>query len=157
MALTHIDENGNACMVDISEKAVTKRTALARGNIRMTRACYDLVKSGGIKKGDVTGTARIAGIMGAKRTQELIPLCHNIPLSKVAVDFEFDDENCVIRAICTVSCEGKTGVEMEALTGVQIALLTIYDMCKAADRSMVMEDIRLVSKSGGKSGEYSWH
>ena len=155
MILTHIDENGNARMVDVSEKEATKRTAVAQGFITMTRECYEMVKDGTHKKGDVAGVARVAGIMGAKKTAELIPLCHNIPLSNAELDFEYDDEKCMIKAVCTVSCEAKTGVEMEALTGVQIALLTVYDMCKAVDRAMVMDGIRLVSKSGGKSGNWS--
>ena len=136
---THFNEQGHAVMVDVSEKADTMREATAMGRIRMSKECFEKVKTGGMKKGDVLGTARIAGIMGAKRTSELIPLCHILNLSKVT-------------ARCTTKTVGKTGVEMEALTGVQVALLTIYDMCKAVDKGMCMTGIRLLKKTGGKSG-----
>ena len=124
------------------------------GRIRMSKECFEKVKTGGMKKGDVLGTARIAGIMGAKRTSELIPLCHILNLSKVTVEFEYIEETCEIEARCTTKTVGKTGVEMEALTGVQVALLTIYDMCKAIDKHMVMSEIHLVEKTGGKSGDF---
>ncbi len=157
MEFSHFDNEGNAIMVDVSGKDVTLREAVAEGTIRMSNECFEMVRTGGMKKGDVLGVARIAGIMGAKRTSELVPLCHILNLTKAAVDFELlpaagQDGLPGIRAVCTVRCSGKTGVEMEALTGVSVALLTIYDMCKAADRSMEMGDIHLVRKSGGKSG-----
>lgn len=154
MKFSHIDDSGKAVMVDVSEKAETRREAVASGIIKMSRECYELLKSGKHAKGEVLGTARIAGIMGAKRTAELIPLCHILNLTGVSVDFETNDEECSVKAICTVKTVGKTGVEMEALTGVNIALLTIYDMCKAADKGMTMGDIGLCRKSGGKSGLY---
>ena len=143
MEFTHFDENGNALMVDVSEKAETKREATARGSIYMTMA-----------KGDVLGVARVAGIMGAKKTSELIPLCHLLNLTKLTVDFTIKEETNEIEAACTARTTGKTGVEMEALTGVNIALLTIYDMCKAVDKSMEMGNIYLEHKSGGKRGEF---
>ena len=151
MTLTHLDSHGNAVMVDVGDKPVTRRTAIASGIIRMSKECYDMVIEGTHRKGDVLGTARIAGIMGAKKTSLLIPLCHNIVLNRISIDFETLDGSNSIKAVCTVMCDGKTGVEMEALTGVNISLLTIYDMCKSADRNMVMEDIHLVEKHGGKS------
>lgn len=151
---THFDKAGRAVMVDVSQKADTERSATARGIIRLSREVFDKIRSGNMAKGDVLGIARTAGIMAAKRTWELIPLCHLLALTKCSVDFELFDESCEIEAACTVKTLGKTGVEMEALTGVQVALLTIYDMCKALDRSMVMTNIRLCEKSGGKSGEY---
>lgn len=150
--LTHLDENGAARMVDVSEKTDTVREAMAAGSIRMSAECFALVKNGAVKKGDVLSVARIAGIMGAKKTFELVPLCHCIGLTGVELEFLMHEENCEIEAHCRTKTVGKTGVEMEALTGVQIALLTIYDMCKAIDRGMVMTDIRLLKKSGGKSG-----
>lgn len=150
--LTHLDENGAARMVDVSEKTDTVREAMAAGSIRMSAECFALVKNGAVKKGDVLSVARIAGIMGAKKTFELVPLCHCIGLTGVELEFLMHEENCEIEAHCRTMTVGKTGVEMEALTGVQIALLTIYDMCKAIDRGMVMTDIRLLKKSGGKSG-----
>ena len=150
--LTHLDENGAARMVDVSEKTDTVREAMAAGSIRMSAECFALVKNGAVKKGDVLSVARIAGIMGAKKTFELVPLCHCIGPTGVELEFLMHEENCEIEAHCRTKTVGKTGVEMEALTGVQIALLTIYDMCKAIDRGMVMTDIRLLKKSGGKSG-----
>ncbi len=152
--LTHFDNMGNAAMVDVSEKIETLRIAVARGSIRMYREAFNAVKSGTVGKGDVLGVARVAGIMGAKRTSDLIPLCHPLMLTKVGIDFELDDEDCTVAAVCTAKLSGKTGVEMEALTGVSVALLTIYDMCKAMDKSMEISDIHLVSKSGGNSGCY---
>ena len=151
---THFNQHGDAIMVDISKKAETAREAIAEGRISMNQECFDQLKAGSIGKGDVLGVARIAGIMGAKKTSELIPLCHLLCLAKAEIDFELEDETCSVRSICTVRTTGKTGVEMEALTGVQIALLTIYDMCKAVDKGMEMNGIHLCQKSGGKSGIY---
>jgi cyclic pyranopterin phosphate synthase len=154
MELTHFDPGGKARMVDVSEKADTRREATAQGIIRMNPECYALAAAGRAEKGDVLGTARIAGIMGAKRTAELIPLCHLLNLTRVAVDFEMLPEEHAIRATCTAGTVGKTGVEMEALTGVSCALLTIYDMCKAIDKTMEIGPVRLAEKSGGKSGHF---
>ena len=154
MEFTHFDENGNALMVDVSEKAETKREATARGSIYMSTQCLKKVEEGTMAKGDVLGVARVAGIMGAKKTSELIPLCHLLNLTKLTVDFTIKEETNEIEAVCTARTTGKTGVEMEALTGVNIALLTIYDMCKAVDKSMEMGNIYLEHKSGGKSGEF---
>ena len=151
---THFNQHGDAIMVDISKKAETAREAIAEGRISMNQECFDQLKAGSIGKGDVLGVARIAGIMGAKKTSELIPLCHLLNLTKAEIDFELEDETCSVRTICTVRTTGKTGVEMEALTGVQIALLTIYDMCKAVDKGMERNGIHLCQKSGGKSGIY---
>ena len=151
---THFNQHGDAIMVDISKKAETAREAIAEGRISMNQECFDQLKAGSIGKGDVRGVARIAGIMGAKKTSDLIPLCHLLSLTKAEIDFELEDETCSVRTICTVRTTGKTGVEMEALTGVQIALLTIYDMCKAVDKGMEMNGIHLCQKSGGKSGIY---
>ena len=151
---THFNQHGDAIMVDISKKAETAREAIAEGRISMNQECFDQLKAGSIGKGDVLGVARIAGIMGAKKTSELIPLCHLLSLAKAEIDFELEDETCSVHTICTVRTTGKTGVEMEALTGVQIALLTIYDMCKAVDKGMEMNGIHLCQKSGGKSGIY---
>jgi cyclic pyranopterin phosphate synthase len=152
--LTHFDAQGQAHMVDVGAKASTHRTAVATGRIRMQAATLALIQSGTAKKGDVLGIARLAGIMGAKKTSDLIPLCHPIALTRVAVQWEVLPESCEI--VCTATAEnvGQTGVEMEALTAVQVALLTIYDMCKAADRGMVITDVKLLEKHGGKSG--SW-
>ena len=154
MDFTHFDENGNALMVDVSEKAETKREATARGSIYMSPQCLKKVEEGTMAQGDVLGVARVAGIMGAKKTSELIPLCHLLNLTKLTVDFTIKEETNEIEAVCTARTTGKTGVEMEALTGVNIALLTIYDMCKAVDKSMEMGNIYLEHKSGGKSGEF---
>lgn len=151
---THFNQHGDAIMVDISKKAETAREAIAEGRISMNQECFDQLKAGSIGKGDVLGVSRIAGIMGAKKTSELVPLCHLLSLTKAEIDFELEDETCSVRTICTVRTTGKTGVEMEALTGVQIALLTIYDMCKAVDKGMEMNGIHLCQKSGGKSGIY---
>lgn len=151
---THFDTNGNAIMVDVSEKGDTKRVATAVGTIRVNEEIMAAVLQGTAKKGDVLGTARIAGIMAVKRTAELIPLCHVLPIHKCSVDFEVKEEQREIVARCTVKTEGKTGVEMEALTGVNVALLTVYDMCKAIDKRMVITDIHLEEKSGGKSGNF---
>ncbi|KWV57341.1 cyclic pyranopterin monophosphate synthase accessory protein [Bradyrhizobium macuxiense] len=153
-ALTHIDAKGDARMVDVSAKPATERTAVAEGHVVMSKATLALIASGQAKKGDVLATARIAGIMAAKRTSELIPLCHPLALSKVTVDIETDAKlpGCVIRA--TVKVTGPTGVEMEALTAVSVACLTIYDMIKAVERGVRIEGIHLVEKIGGKSGHY---
>jgi cyclic pyranopterin phosphate synthase len=152
--LTHFDERGAARMVDVADKAETRRSATAAGLIRMQPATLEIVASGTSKKGDVLGVARIAAIQAAKRTSDLIPLCHPIALSAVNVEFAFDRAGGRVECRATVECTGRTGVEMEALTAVQVGLLTIYDMCKAVDRGMTMESIRLVEKHGGKSGSY---
>ena len=152
--LTHIDENGNAVMVDVGAKAVTHREAVAVGRITMSADCFAMVAQGRAKKGDVLGVAQVAGIMAAKRTFESIPLCHPLLLTKCSVEFTMLREEHAIEARCTPQCDGKTGVEMEALNGVTTALLTIYDMCKAADRGMVLSGIHLAEKSGGKSGHF---
>ena len=152
--LTHFDAAGNAVMVDGSEKPVTARQAVARGIITMNAEAFAAVERGTVKKGDVLGVARIAGIMATKRTSELIPLCHALPLTKVSVDFTLLPERQAVEAVCTVKTTGVTGVEMEALTGVSTALLTIYDMCKAVDKGMELGEIGLVEKTGGKSGHY---
>ena len=151
---THFDSEGNAIMVDVSEKKDTVREAIATGTISLSEECYLKVKSGDMTKGDVLGIARTAGIMGAKKTSELIPLCHILNLTKVSVEFSLDDENFTITAACTAKTVGKTGVEMEALTGVNVTLLTIYDMCKAIDKGMIISDIKLMRKTGGKSGTW---
>lgn len=151
---THMDDAGNARMVDVSEKAITQRTAVARGHITMSPECFRMVAEGRAKKGDVLGVAQVAGIMGTKRTADLIPLCHLLNLNKSKVEFTLDREHSRITAECTAGCQGQTGVEMEALTGVSVALLTVYDMCKAVDRSMVISQIHLVEKEGGKSGHF---
>ena len=159
MDFTHIDRNGNAVMVDVSEKAATERTAVARGRIRMSRQCFEAVKNRTAKKGDVLGVAQIAGIMASKHTADLIPLCHRLNLTKSTVDFslsEESEEKCYVEAVCTVRGTDRTGVEMEALTGVCAALLTVYDMCKAIDRGLVIEQVHLVEKHGGKSGDFSF-
>lgn len=151
---THFNQNGDAVMVDVSEKEDTKRVAEASGIIRMSPECFEKVKAGTMKKGDVLAVARIAGIMAAKRTSELIPLCHILNLTMTEINFDFLEESCSVRAVCKTAATGKTGVEMEALTGVNIALLTIYDMCKAVDRGMEIRSVRLLEKSGGKSGNW---
>ncbi len=151
---THLDANGKANMVDVTEKKETERMARAEGRITVNRAVYTAIKEGSAGKGDVLGTARIAGIMAAKKTQELIPLCHMLLLTKVSVDFRFEDEEMAVAAVCEVRLTGKTGAEMEALTGASAALLTIYDMCKAMDKGMVISNIHLLEKDGGKSGHY---
>ena len=151
--LTHIDESGQASMVDVGWKDSTDREAVARGTVTMRSETLALIKANNMKKGDVLGVARVAGIMAAKKTSELIPLCHPLPLSRVAVDFELDDDKNAVNITGTAKTTGKTGVEMEALTAVSIAALTIYDMCKAVDRAMRIEGVRLVRKTGGKSGD----
>jgi cyclic pyranopterin phosphate synthase len=152
--LTHIDAKGEARMVDVSDKAVTQRTAIAEGFVAMAPHTLELLEGANSPKGDVLGAARIAGIMAAKRTHELIPLCHPLALSKVAVHLEPSTEPAGVRVIAEVKTSGQTGVEMEALTAVSVACLTLYDMLKAVDRAMSFEGIRLVQKSGGRSGAY---
>ena len=152
--LTHFDERGAARMVDVAAKPETHRVAVATGSIRMRPETFALVHSGTAKKGDVLGVARVAAIQAAKKTAELVPLCHPVPLTSVAVEFSLDQAHSRVDCRATVECTARTGVEMEALTAVQVALLTIYDMCKAVDRGMVMEGIRLLEKRGGKSGDY---
>ncbi len=151
---THVDSAGNARMVDVGGKPETSRTAVAAGRITMSPQCFAMVAQGRAKKGDVLGVAQVAGIMATKRTADLIPLCHTLRLTKSAVEFTLLPEDHAVEAVCTVSCQGQTGVEMEALTGVSVALLTVYDMCKAVDKGMVMGDIRLLEKHGGKSGDF---
>ena len=150
--LTHIDRGGSARMVDVSSKPATERVAVAAGFVRMSPATLDLVRSGNAKKGDVLGAARIAGIMAAKKTHELIPLCHPLAISNVEIDIAPEPDGLAVRA--TVKVTGQTGVEMEALTAVSVACLTVYDMVKAVERGVAIETIRLVEKSGGKSGHY---
>ena len=152
--LTHLGKSGEARMVDVSEKSATERVAVAEGKVRMTRETLDLVLSGDAKKGDVLGAARIAGIMAAKKTSDLIPLCHPLPLTKTEVDIAVDSDLPGLLVRATVKVTGPTGVEMEALTAVSIACLTIYDMVKAVERGMRIEGIRLLEKSGGKSGHW---
>lgn len=152
--LTHFDERGAARMVDVAGKSETHRVATASGRIRMQPATLELVRSGTAKKGDVLGVARVAAIQAAKRTSELVPLCHPVALTSVSVDFAIDAAAATIECRATVECTARTGVEMEALTAVQVGLLTIYDMCKAVDRGMTMEAIRVLEKRGGKSGTY---
>lgn len=152
--LTHFNDQGAAHMVDIGEKSITHRIAIASGSISMQPKTLSLIQAGSHKKGDVLGIARIAGIMAAKQTSALIPLCHPLTLTHINIDLSIDDETNSVYCECQTETDGKTGVEMEALTAVQVTLLTIYDMCKAVDRGMVMSDIKLLKKSGGKSG--SW-
>lgn len=154
MEFTHFDEKGNAKMVDISEKPVTYRTAVVSGAVYMQAETIRLVRDGIISKGDVLGVARIAGIMAAKKVSELIPLCHTLNLSSVAIDFQIDDENKRVEIKTTAHSTGQTGVEMEAMTAASIAALTIYDMCKAVDKGMIISDIMLLEKSGGRSGVF---
>ncbi|MFZ4650755.1 MAG: cyclic pyranopterin monophosphate synthase MoaC [Rubrivivax sp.] len=152
--LTHFDASGDAHMVDVGAKADTHRIARATGTIRMQPATFELVASGRARKGDVIAVARIAAIQAAKRTADLIPLCHPLPITRVAVEFELDAQSCAVHCTAQVETVGRTGVEMEALTAVQVGLLTVYDMCKAADRGMVMGGIRVLEKRGGKSGDW---
>lgn len=152
MELNHFDSAGNAVMVDVSGKADTVREAQAAGRILVSPECFDKIRSGTVQKGDVLGVARVAGIMAVKRTPDLIPLCHPLPISKASVDFTLLEEEHAVEAVCTVRCTGQTGVEMEALTGCTTALLTVYDMCKAADRGMTITGVYLRRKDGGKSG-----
>lgn len=154
MEFTHFNENGKAKMVEVGHKEDTKRVAVARGSIEMNSKTLKMITQGEMKKGDVLSVAQIAGIMGAKKTSDIIPMCHNIFITGGDIKFEIDEENNAVHIEAKVKTIGKTGVEMEALNGVAIAALTIYDMCKAVDRDMVIKDIRLVRKTGGKSGEY---
>ena len=154
--MNHFDAAGNAVMVDVSEKGITVRTASATGAIRVNPEIMDAVLNQKVKKGDVLGVARVAGIMAAKQTWSLIPMCHPLCIRKCSIDFETDTEKMEIRAISCVKVEDKTGVEMEALTAVSVALLTIYDMCKAIDKKMEISDIHLISKTGGKSGDFHY-
>ena len=151
---THFDDAGNARMVDVSAKAETTRLATAEGSITMVPEAYEMVRAGTMKKGDVLGVARTAGIMAAKKVDSLIPLCHPLAITRADVSFSFHDESYTIGIEATVGITGRTGVEMEALTAVSVAALTIYDMCKAVDKSMEISTIRLVKKSGGKSGDF---
>ena len=153
--LTHFDSQGQAHMVDVAAKAETHRVARATGSIRMLAATFELIASGQARKGDVIGIARIAAIQGAKRTADLVPLCHPLPITRVVVDFELDRAASEVHCTAQVETVGRTGVEMEALTAVQVGLLTIYDRCKAVDRGMVMGGIRVLEKSGGKSGPWT--
>jgi cyclic pyranopterin monophosphate synthase len=153
-SLTHFDAQGQAHMVDVAGKAATHRVAVASGRIRMQPATLALIESGTARKGDVLGVARIAGIQAAKKTSELIPLCHPLALTRVAVDFAIEREGGAVACTATVETVGPTGVEMEALTAVQVALLTVYDMCKAVDRAMTITDVRVREKHGGKSGSF---
>lgn len=153
--LTHFDATGQAHMVDVGAKAETHRIAIATGSIRMKPETLAIIINGTAKKGDVLGIARIAAIMASKRTSDLVPLCHPLALTRVAVDFEVDEEHSSVHCKAQVETYGKTGVEMEALTSVQVGLLTVYDMCKAVDRGMVMSNIRVTEKHGGKSGDWS--
>ncbi len=152
--LTHLDDEGNAVMVDVSDKDVTERTATAKGLVTMQPETMALIQEGGVKKGDVLSVAQLAGIMGAKRTPDLIPLCHPLDLTSVSVDLTCDTERNAVEISATCKLKGKTGVEMEALTAVAVAALTVYDMLKAVDRGMRISDIRLVHKAGGKSGTF---
>ena len=152
--LNHFDEKGNSVMVDVSEKSETKRVAVAKGSIKVSKEIMNLIKTGNIKKGDVLGVSRVAGIMASKQTSNLIPMCHPLMINGANIDFELDEENSRVIIYGSVKTTGKTGVEMEALTAVSVAALTIYDMCKAVDKRMVIENIHLVSKTGGKNGEF---
>ncbi|MDH3218773.1 MAG: cyclic pyranopterin monophosphate synthase MoaC [Gammaproteobacteria bacterium] len=152
--LTHFDKAGDAHMVDIADKPASARRAVAAGRIVMRPETLRLIEQGGHKKGDVLGVARVAGIMATKRTADLVPMCHPLSLTHVAIEFAIDAENHSVECIVTCDTTGQTGVEMEALNGVQVALLTIYDMCKAVDRGMIIGDVRLLEKSGGKSGHW---
>lgn len=156
MEFTHFDDKGNAVMVDVSDKDITERIATAEGTIKMSEEAMNAILGHKVKKGDVLTVAQVAGIMGTKQTSSLIPMCHPLNLTNAKVEFEVNQEACQVKAICTAKLSGKTGVEMEALTGVSVALLTIYDMCKAIDKRMVLGDIHLVEKSGGKSGEFKF-
>ena len=153
---THFNQDGEAIMVDVSQNDITMRIAIAEGSIKVNQEVFRSIKEQTNKKGDVLAVARIAGIMAAKKTSDMIPLCHPLFITKVTIDFELDEENYMIKAIATTKVNGKTGVEMEALHAVSVTLLTIYDMCKAIDKSMEIADIRLLHKEGGKSGVYDY-
>ncbi len=151
---THFNEQGRAKMVDVGEKPVTRRTAVAAGRVLVNADTFALIQSGGIKKGDVLTVAQIAGIMGAKKTPELIPMCHSVAVAGIDLQLRLDEERCSVEISATVKCDGRTGVEMEALTAVSAAALTVYDMCKAVQKDMVIADIRLLCKTGGVHGDY---
>ena len=151
---THFNDQGRARMVDVGEKPVSTRTALAAGRVLVNRETFEKIRSGGVKKGDVLTVAQVAGIMGAKRTPELIPMCHPVQISGVDLALRLDEERCSVEIEASVSCDGRTGVEMEALTAVSAAALTVYDMCKAIQKDMTIEDIRLLRKSGGVHGDF---
>lgn len=151
---SHFNESGRARMVDVSEKSETVRTAVAAGRVKVNAETFSLIKSGSMKKGDVLGTAQIAGIMGAKKTPDIIPMCHPIMISGVDIDFNLNEAELAVEITATAKCSGVTGVEMEALTAVSVAALTVYDMCKAVQKDMEITDIRLLKKSGGKSGDF---
>ncbi|STY70181.1 Molybdenum cofactor biosynthesis protein C [Megamonas hypermegale] len=153
---THFNQDGEAIMVDVSQKDITMRIAIAEGSIKVNQEVFRSIKEQTNKKGDVLAVARIAGIMAAKKTSDMIPLCHPLFITKVTIDFELDEDNYMIKAIATTKINGKTGVEMEALHAVSVTLLTIYDMCKAIDKSMEISDVRLLHKEGGKSGVYDY-
>ena len=152
---SHFNESGRAKMVDVSEKSETSRTAVAAGRVLVNEETFRLIKTGGMKKGDVLATAQIAGIMGAKRTPDIIPMCHPIAISGVDIEFNLNEGELAVEICATAKCTGVTGVEMEALTAVSIAALTVYDMCKAVQKDMVITDVRLVSKTGGVHGDYN--
>lgn len=152
---THFNDQGRAKMVDVGEKAPSHRTAIAGARVLVSRETFGLIKTGGMKKGDVLTVAQIAGVMGAKRTPELIPMCHPVAVSGINLELSLDEAHCAVDIRATVSCDGRTGVEMEALTAVSTAALTVYDMCKAVQKDMVITDIRLVSKTGGVHGDYT--
>lgn len=151
---THFNEQGRARMVDVGEKPISRRTATAAGRVLVNEHTFDLIRSGGMKKGDVLTVAQIAGVMGAKRTPELIPMCHPIMMDGINLELHLDETRCCVEITATVSCDGRTGVEMEALTAVSAAALTVYDMCKAVQKDMTITDIRLISKTGGVHGDY---
>lgn len=153
---SHFNEEGRAKMVDVGGKDTTVRTAVAAGRVLVNQECFDLIKSGGMKKGDVLGTAQVAGIMGAKSTSQIIPMCHPIMINGVNITFSLNEEDLAVEIRSEVKCSGVTGVEMEALSAVSIAALTIYDMCKAVQKDMVIDQIHLVRKTGGKSGDFRW-
>lgn len=152
---SHFNDHGRATMVDVSQKQETVRTAVASGRVRMNRETFRLVQTGGMKKGDVLGAAQIAGVMAAKKTPDLIPMCHTLLLTGVDLDFVLNEADCAVEITATVTCKGVTGVEMEALTAVSVAALTVYDMCKAVQKDMVISEIVLLEKTGGKSGTYT--
>lgn len=153
---SHFNEEGRARMVDVGGKSVSERIAVATGRVLVNKECFALIKSGGLKKGDVLGTAQIAGIMGAKKTPDIIPMCHPIIINGANITFQLNEEDLAVEIRGEVKCSGVTGVEMEALTAVSIAALTVYDMCKAVQKDMVIDQIHLLSKSGGKSGDFVW-
>jgi len=154
MELSHFDKKGNARMVDVGAKDVTERIAVASGSIKMKQETFSLIRDGKVSKGDVLTVATTAGAMAAKKTSDLIPMCHIVPLSHLGIDWKFNEDSFSITCVCTAKCKDRTGVEMEALTGASVALLTVYDMCKAVDREMEIESVKLLEKDGGKSGHF---